>query len=112
MYATSVVIGGCVANAATGPVQAQKQTDHDHAEHTSYISNTRTTSITEFAPEPFQMSGVIAGRVTVPHGAVIVTRSVIGAHRWCGDTPQTPPERVVTGAPPRGSRGTVSGWTR
>ena len=43
------------------------------------------------------MSGVIAGRVTVPHGAVIVTRSVIGAHWWCGDTRESHGERYLAG---------------
>jgi hypothetical protein len=32
--------------------RSETHTDHDHAEHTSNVRNTRTTSITKFEPEP------------------------------------------------------------
>ena len=58
--------------------------DHHHDDHTSSMCNTRTNSITEFEPEPFQMSGGTAFEAD-PRPAAHLSGVGGKAHtNWCG----------------------------
>jgi hypothetical protein len=65
--------------------RSETHADHHHTEHTSSIGNTRTTSITKFEPEPFNLATDKATQVRLggPRGSLL----------WrCSNRPQAAPE--------------------
>jgi hypothetical protein len=89
----------------SGPKDTQRSetyADHHHAEHTSSMCNTGTTSIAEFEPEPFEMSG---GNV---HDSSVDPRHAslgVRAHGGQDHTEQHPQCLVVSGLGQLADRG-------